>query len=213
MIRVCKTCREEKDLAQFPAHPYCIAGHLWHCRACVSEKAKAAYQTNKQRAIERAKSWALANPEKVRAIKKKSAEKLLISRRSIRTLQARIRRAANLPKFRLYGIIAAARRRAREAAAKGKISRFSYAAILRSANGFCQYCGLPSKALALDHIVPLSKGGRNSSNNLMPCCKSCNSKKGVRELSDWLDREYGVLGLARAVWFMENRKSLPENSS
>lgn len=40
----------------------------------------------------------------------------------------------------------------------------------------CLCCG-EIKPLAIDHIIPLSKGGTNTLDNLQPLCKSCNSKK------------------------------------
>jgi hypothetical protein len=43
----------------------------------------------------------------------------------------------------------------------------------------CQNCGGWSK-LSTDHIVPESKGGTTTLDNLQTLCKSCNSKKGNR---------------------------------
>ena len=50
----------------------------------------------------------------------------------------------------------------------------------------CQYCGKqsPSVILHLDHIKPVSKGGKNSLLNLVTSCVDCNLGKGARELSD-----------------------------
>jgi len=46
----------------------------------------------------------------------------------------------------------------------------------------CQYCAkeYESKILTLDHIVPRSKGGKNTWLNLVASCKKCNQKKGNR---------------------------------
>lgn len=40
----------------------------------------------------------------------------------------------------------------------------------------CVYCG-SGKKLTLDHVMPRSKGGKNTWNNLVTCCARCNSKK------------------------------------
>jgi 5-methylcytosine-specific restriction endonuclease McrA len=47
----------------------------------------------------------------------------------------------------------------------------------------CQYCGLKSD-LTFDHLVPRSKGGRTTWNNVVTACASCNLKKGSRRCFD-----------------------------
>jgi 5-methylcytosine-specific restriction endonuclease McrA len=44
----------------------------------------------------------------------------------------------------------------------------------------CQYCGgrFQTRDLNLDHVTPLSRGGKSSWENVVCCCISCNSKKG-----------------------------------
>ncbi len=51
--------------------------------------------------------------------------------------------------------------------------------LLRDRNA-CQYCGsvLHSSELTLDHVVPRSRGGMSSWENLVACCHSCNRHKG-----------------------------------
>lgn len=45
----------------------------------------------------------------------------------------------------------------------------------------CAYCQQrPFGTLTQDHIVPISKGGFHTRINVIPACKSCNSKKGAR---------------------------------
>jgi 5-methylcytosine-specific restriction endonuclease McrA len=49
-------------------------------------------------------------------------------------------------------------------------------------DGFaCQYCGSPEE-LTFDHVVPRSKGGRTTWENIVAACSPCNLKKGGRLL-------------------------------
>ena len=41
----------------------------------------------------------------------------------------------------------------------------------------CQYCG-STKNLTIDHIIPRSRGGEDTWENLVVACSSCNTKKG-----------------------------------
>lgn len=57
----------------------------------------------------------------------------------------------------------------------------------KCAEGCCYYCGQESLAaeLTMDHVVPIIRGGRSAKNNLVPCCKECNSKKKYMLPSEW----------------------------
>ncbi len=47
------------------------------------------------------------------------------------------------------------------------------------ASGKCYYCGkeVGRENLTMDHVIPLSRGGRSSKGNLVPACKDCNNMK------------------------------------
>lgn len=47
----------------------------------------------------------------------------------------------------------------------------------------CQYCG-STKELTIDHIIPRSRGGEDTWENLVVACTSCNSRKGDKLLED-----------------------------
>lgn len=49
----------------------------------------------------------------------------------------------------------------------------------RVAPGRCHYCrrAVGAKALTLDHVVPLVRGGRSIRANMVPACKDCNARK------------------------------------
>jgi 5-methylcytosine-specific restriction endonuclease McrA len=49
----------------------------------------------------------------------------------------------------------------------------------------CGYCGEKTKnKLTIDHVIAKSKGGKNTWQNLVTCCKSCNIKKDDKSLEE-----------------------------
>jgi 5-methylcytosine-specific restriction endonuclease McrA len=53
-------------------------------------------------------------------------------------------------------------------------------------NYSCQYCNtrLALPELTFDHVVPVSQGGPTNWDNVVTCCKKCNSKKGAKSLKE-----------------------------
>lgn len=52
--------------------------------------------------------------------------------------------------------------------------------------GKCGYCGkhLTRKEMTIDHIRPVSRGGKSDWENVVCCCQPCNVKKGNKLLSE-----------------------------
>lgn len=48
--------------------------------------------------------------------------------------------------------------------------------------GVCYYCKnkFSSQKLTMDHVIPISRGGKSTKNNCVPSCKVCNSNKGYK---------------------------------
>jgi 5-methylcytosine-specific restriction endonuclease McrA len=61
------------------------------------------------------------------------------------------------------------------------MARPSRNAILQRDGYSCQYCGTKSN-LTIDHVVPTSKGGENTWENMVAACMSCNNKKGDKDV-------------------------------
>ena len=57
----------------------------------------------------------------------------------------------------------------------------------RRSTGVCYYCGSvsPPRALTMDHIVPLTRGGLTVKSNVVPACRECNSKKKYMLPIEW----------------------------
>lgn len=60
-----------------------------------------------------------------------------------------------------------------------KVPPVSRREVLRRDHYTCQYCG-SSKHLTLDHVLPKSRGGQHSWDNVVAACESCNQTKGAR---------------------------------
>ena len=64
----------------------------------------------------------------------------------------------------------------------------------KTAKGICWYCGqqVGFKNLTMDHVIPLTRGGRSTKDNLVPCCKECNNQKKSLLPVEWEDYMNGL---------------------
>lgn len=60
----------------------------------------------------------------------------------------------------------------------GRAVPVSRRGVLRRDNHRCAYCG--HSASTIDHVLPRSRGGKDSWENLVACCLRCNNEKGDR---------------------------------
>jgi 5-methylcytosine-specific restriction endonuclease McrA len=61
---------------------------------------------------------------------------------------------------------------------------------LKEAWGGCAYCGgQPAGTLQRDCVLPLSRGGRYTVDNIVPACRSCNASKCNYEVTTWMRRK------------------------
>lgn len=61
---------------------------------------------------------------------------------------------------------------------RGKVSNKMRFAIYERDNYRCQICGRSTDDLEIDHIIPISKGGKSTYSNLQTLCHRCNARKG-----------------------------------
>ena len=82
----------------------------------------------------------------------------------------------------------AQRRRVKRVAASGSdLTDLQWFAILE-AWAACAYCGADGAALQRDCVLPISRGGRYTLDNVVPACRSCNASKCNEEVTTWMRR-------------------------
>ncbi len=54
--------------------------------------------------------------------------------------------------------------------------------------GRCGYCHqqVHPRELTMDHKTPIIRGGKTTRNNVVPCCKTCNTEKKYMTLEEWI---------------------------
>ncbi|KXO92119.1 HNH endonuclease [Tsukamurella pulmonis] len=81
-----------------------------------------------------------------------------------------------------------ARRRARRvAAADNDLTGAQWEELLRLW-GACAYCG-GEGPFQKDCVLPISRGGRYTRDNVVPACRSCNASKCNAEVTGWMRRK------------------------
>jgi 5-methylcytosine-specific restriction endonuclease McrA len=71
------------------------------------------------------------------------------------------------------------------------IPREAQEMILEEFDGKCAYCRT-NVADTWDHIVAVANGGRTTPGNVVPACRSCNSAKSNRDVTEWME-ERGII--------------------
>lgn len=69
----------------------------------------------------------------------------------------------------------------------------TFFAVMKKTRGRCFYCGAkkwpakepsPQPEITIDHFLPISRGGTDDLDNLVPACRICNSSKCERTIED-----------------------------
>lgn len=135
----------------------------------------------KQKASDAA--WRVAHPEEVRAAhaawqaahpEEKKAIDAVYRANNREAIKAR--RAAHPEASRIAGTRYAARKRGLPAT----LTVQQWEGIKAAYKHRCAYCGrkeTKKRPLTQDHVIPIKKGGGTTSNNIIPACGPCNSKK------------------------------------
>ncbi len=80
--------------------------------------------------------------------------------------------------------------------------------IWQKTRGRCLYCGdrlspFDKRGYTYEHLEPQALGGGHETENLYPCCKSCNSQKGKKTLEDYREYMQAKNALPKHVFYFE----------
>lgn len=149
-------------------------------------KAEGSPQLDAQR--ERARRWYAENRERLLAEKRAAyaAKRAAGELPTIRVDDAQRARhyawvAANPERYRAIK----QRRRARLRGAEASLTSSEWLERLAEYCGRCAYC-VTAPATTMEHMTPLSRGGRHELTNVVPACGDCNNRKGTRTLLEFV---------------------------
>lgn len=169
-MKNCSRCKVQKELTEFNKSSSSVSGLRSDCRACQADYSK----KNKAKLNKQRRDWYLDNSA---SVKQKARQYRLDNLEQVN---------ARLKKWREENALAT-RNHKHERRAKLKsngIFLVTKRDIRRILDNPCAYCGKPGK-VELDHVLPISRGGRHSIGNLVAACISCNRSKGSKTLFEW----------------------------
>lgn len=122
------------------------------------------------------KDYRTQNPEWWSAAQKRSKQRHLVPNK----ITAEQYRATHREEYR----ITEERRRSRKRYLPATLTKGQWNAILVAYRFSCAYCRQKAAKLTQDHVIPVSKGGGYTSDNIVPACQSCNSQKSAKLLQN-----------------------------
>jgi len=191
ITKVCITCKKEKEISEFHFrsdtkkyrnecqecnlgfHKNLYRKQAEKLKAQAREYSKKYYPTVK----EKKKKYAKENKEKIQARMFSYQKDYYIKNKEYIQERHKKWETENSEKR----AVITSRRRSLQASAEGSFSDLEWLDLCKKYGNKCLCCG-EVKKLTVDHVIPLILGGANSIENIQPLCKSCNSKKGGKEI-------------------------------
>lgn len=177
-MKTCSKCGEIKPLDEYQTHSEGKFGRRPDCKSCCKARKRAYYEQHRESVLESTREYARKNSEAVRLMHQKAHR-----RRSEDPEWLDQKRA----KEREYGRTHKAERSIRQrkrldrlaAAPVNDFTKRQWQMLKESYGNRCAYCGIESKRLQTDHVIPLCHRGPHTARNIVPSCGPCNQRKGA----------------------------------
>jgi 5-methylcytosine-specific restriction endonuclease McrA len=162
---LCTACQRVVPLTECRTETRGYRRRMMRCLACRTISRTIWREENFARDMENQRLWREAHPELLHIYHQTRYIKIMTDP-DLRALQ--------------YAAVAA-----REIG-KGTLTLAEWECIKATHNYACVYCGCTDKPLTKDHIIPVIDGGKLVKGNVVPACKSCNSKKGTMSYDEFM---------------------------
>jgi 5-methylcytosine-specific restriction endonuclease McrA len=177
-MRCCGACRESFPLETFGWKDRAAGKRLAACPPCLAARQRRYYAANPDRVKARTYQWNKANRETFNAVHRNY---IAGSEEQRRKKAARDYAWARANPTKIAGYM----QRRRAAKRVSEVAPVDRAAIIVRDGGICYLCGSKptGRNLTLDHVIPLALGGPHVAWNLRVACRSCNGRKGARQVA------------------------------
>ena len=196
MMKTCRDCKRELPLDEFYLQASArVKGKQWrmsYCKPCFGERGRKRLmaRTPEQKAVALARRRECRKP--LTPAQKQAAKYLHERWRNANREHVRERtRAANQTQRVMYPERYVIRDIIHDGL-RGRTKKFPLQEWFATVEVFdhrCAYCGSSAK-LTVDHVLPVSRGGDNAIENLIPACLTCNLKKGARGILSMVNVAY-----------------------
>lgn len=194
----CPKCGLIKPIGEFYKNSTRKDGLSTYCKECIKNDSHEYYVRNKEKCKERLNNWRAQNREYVRErdaryreenpdIEFRKQQKYRETHKEQLYLKGKKYREEN----RQYFYDKAKERNQQMASVDdGTVTEEYKRYMFDEQHGRCAYCGcdLSESGKHIDHIIPISRGGRHTANNVQWTCPTCNLSKGDKLEEEWLTK-------------------------
>lgn len=167
----CGDCKQWLPVEDFGVDNARICGRARYCRACMSIRAKVQRERHGDRMRREVAAWRAVNAERIAEYdRNRYWSDPELHRQRVTTYQ-------QTEVGRRNRVLTQQRRIARAKGIENTLTDAEWLEIVAKYGGRCLCCGRTDRPLTRDHVIPLTKGGALSVDNVQPLCGPCNSSK------------------------------------
>ena len=176
--RTCAECGLRKSLSEFHKDAKASKGHRARCAECHTAASKSWYKENQPRQKEKATVRRIKFADRIRKQDSERYERTKPRRLELASKHSQIRRARKAKTEYDKGI-------SKKSLRKLFGDQCHYCGITMDFAGTTKAAGYKDSHATIEHILPLSKGGTHTWDNVVLACRRCNISKHNKTSDEW----------------------------